>query len=63
MVGRYYTNQQGERMRLLRTDNEYVPRHGCRNLGEKKITAGGIYHDKTCTQGKDGAGFTIQSLQ
>ena len=39
-----------ERVHLLRTDDEYMPKYGCRNFVENKIRVGGISFNKTCAQ-------------
>ena len=44
----------GERVRLLRVDGEYVPRHGCSNPTANKIRVENIYHDKRHGYGKTG---------
>ena len=41
-------NQSIERVHHLRTDDQYVPRHRCRNLNKNKILVEGIYQNKRC---------------
>ena len=45
---------EGERVRLLMTNGEYVARHGGGNLLVNEIRVKSIYHDEISAQGKAG---------
>ena len=56
-------NKGIERAHQLGTNDKYVMRLRCRNLVENKIIMEGIYHNKSCAQGKVEQGLICQSLQ